>query len=77
MFDTLSPRITKECLQTTVLLARDRVFIAIQPGIRFASTRSSLLNCEGSSLNYTSMTTSSTFHHWFKAALRGIAFCAW
>jgi hypothetical protein len=36
-----------------------------------------IVNCEGSSSNYSSVITGSTFHHWFKAALRGIAFCAW
>jgi hypothetical protein len=36
-----------------------------------------IVNCEGSSSNYSSMRIGSTFHHWFNATLRGIAFCAW
>ena len=36
-----------------------------------------IVNCEGSSPNYSSMITGSTFHHWFKTTLEGNTFCAW
>jgi hypothetical protein len=54
------------------------------PGIYNNSARHSvcvneiiIVNCEGSSSNYSSMITGSTCHHWFKASPRDIDFCAW
>jgi hypothetical protein len=64
------------------MLAND-CFAGEEPGIYSNPARHSacvneiiIMNCEGSSSNYSSMITGSTFRHWFKAALRDIASCS-
>jgi hypothetical protein len=53
------------------------------PGIYSYSARHScingiiIVNYEGSKTDFSSMITDSTFHQWFKAALRDIAFGFW